>query len=212
MGRVLANGAAPPRATRDAGRRWRRRPPRLSNDAVTIREIAVEDAAALAVHLTEPAVVRYLVPGPGTAAGFRRFARWARQQRGRGTFICFAIVPAGETRAVGLLQMWPIDPNGYAAEWGVVIARPWWGTGLFRSAVELFVPFAFRTVGASRLEARTIAANARGNAALRKIGAHVDGTLRRAAQHRGRATDVVLWSLHAADRPNRSARRVPRAA
>ena len=46
--------------------------------------------------------------------------------------------------------------------------------------------FAFDTLGVHRLEARVATPNARGNAAVRKLGATAEGLLRRALPHRGR--------------------------
>ena len=54
---------------------------------------------------------------------------------------------------------------------------------------------AFDVIGVHRLEARACAANVRGNAALKKIGAVHEGVLRRSFQRDGEFLDQVLWTV-----------------
>ena len=113
--------------------------------------------------------------------------------------MCFGVVPAGETSVVGLLQVWPIDPEFSTAEWGFVIGAAYWGTGLFVDAARLVLDFAFDVVGVTRLEARAVATNARGNAVLKKLGAKREGTLRQGFRRNGTCTDQIMWSILADD-------------
>lgn len=171
---------------------WPRTVPRLHNAAATLREISPRDAAALFVHLNDPVVLRHVSPSPGSIDGLERFARWAQEKRRRGRLICFSIIPAGQACPVGLVQVWPLDPNGVTAEWGVVLGRAFWGTGLFREAAALLFQFVFDRLGVVRLEARTNALNRRANAALKKVGARIEGRLSTAG---GRDTSRVLWLI-----------------
>jgi RimJ/RimL family protein N-acetyltransferase len=59
--------------------------------------------------------------------------------------------------------------------------------------------FVFETVGVHRLEARAAVQNARGNAALRKLGAVQEGILRRSFLRNGQYMDQALWSILAED-------------
>jgi len=69
------------------------------------------------------------------------------------------------------------------------------GTGLFPQGAALTLDFAFETMGVERLEARSMVANARGNAALRKVGATPEGMLRQSFEKAGRRHDQYLWSI-----------------
>lgn len=137
-----------------AGNAWHRVVPTLRNAAVTLREIKVGDAAALLPHLGDPGVAER--PYPRSLAGMQQFVRRARERRRRGLLMCFVIIPAGHKAPVGILQLWPIDTSGSAAEFEVVIGRQFWSTGLFEAAVALMFQFAFDTLGVSRLEAGTM--------------------------------------------------------
>ena len=174
---------------------WDAAVPRLRNRLATLREISVRDAATLLPHIADPGVIQHLAPCPATIAGLERFARWAQQKRRRGQLICLAIVPAGQAQAVGVIQVWPLDPSGSTAEWGVVIGRTFWGTGLFPAAASMLFQFVFESLEVVRLEARTTLLNRRANAALHKVGAINEGTLRSRRAARDRATNHLLWSI-----------------
>ena len=178
---------------------WRSGLPELHGDGVTIRELRLEDAESLASLFADPEVGRYIPPPPASTKDFARFISWAHEQRESGTVICFAVVPDGRETAVGVLQLHEVEPDFYISEWGFVMGRPYWGTGLFQRSAELLLRFAFETVGVHRLEARAMAANPRANAVLRKLGATEEGHLRRSFLLGGQYHDDVLWSILDAD-------------
>lgn len=184
--RALRRG---PRAT------WHGSVPRLVNGAATIREISIGDAPALLAQLADPVALRHVAPCPTTIAELRRFARWAREKRRRGRLICFAVIPDGHTQPVGLMQLWPLDPQHGTAEWGVVIGRSFWGSGLFPAAAALLFQFAFDSLGVMRLEARTAIDNERASAALRKVGARAEGRLGANVSTASATSDAYLWSF-----------------
>jgi ribosomal-protein-alanine N-acetyltransferase len=183
----------------DSSSDWRRRVPVLQDEKVLLRELRLPDADALLQHLSGKQVARHITMPPATAEGFRRFIRWTQLQRRRGRHVCFGVVPAGQTSVVGLLQFWPIDPEFSTAEWGFVIGAGYWGTGIFIDAARLVIDFAFDVVGVTRLEARAVATNVRGNAVLRKLGAKREGTLRQGFRRNGTCTDQIMWSILADD-------------
>src|SRR5688500_12590909 len=97
---------------------WRLSVPVLTSDSVTLRELELTDAPALLEMLSSEEVTRFISPPPTTVAGFERFITWAKQQRAAGQYICFAVVPAGMSSAVGLFQMRSLSSDFSNAEWG----------------------------------------------------------------------------------------------
>lgn len=174
---------------------WRHALPVLTSAGVTLRELELTDAPALLAMLTTEDVTRFISPPPTTIDGFERFITWTRQQRAAGSYICFAVVPAGMSTAIGLFQVRSLSSDFSTAEWGFALGSAFWGTGAFSEGARLVVEFAFDTVGIHRLEARASVENGRGNGALRKLGAVQEGLLRRAFLKNGRYHDQVLWSL-----------------
>jgi ribosomal-protein-alanine N-acetyltransferase len=185
----------PPRIVESRQPDWHRGLPSLANGGARLRELRAADAASLLRHVSTPSVCRYIAPAPSTLEGFRRFIRWTKKQRRAGTHLCFGIVPRGQTDAVGVLQIWPIEEDFSTAEWGFALGETFWGTGLFSEAVQLMLQFAFETLGVFRLEARAVDANVRGNGVLRKLGATREGVLRGGFKDGDAVIDHVMWSI-----------------
>jgi ribosomal-protein-alanine N-acetyltransferase len=170
---------------------WRTGLPTMSGSLVTLRELRDGDARALFVMLTTDEVTRFISPPPATVEGFERFIAWSHRQR-----------VAGSDTAIGLFQIRSLEAEFGTAEWGFAIAPEFWGTGMFRDGAQLAVGFAFTTLGAHRLEARSVLANGRGNEALRKLGAVREGILRKSFLRHGEYHDQALWTLLAEEWQN----------
>lgn len=169
--------------------------PTLRTDKVTLREVRESDAPALLTMLTSEEVAEFISPLPGTIEGFKEFISQVHDERLAGQSFCFGIVPDGYEDAMGLFQVRQLEPGFGAAEWGFALGSAFWGTGVFQEGARGVVDFAFGMVGVYRLEARSIASNGRGNAALQKMGATQEGVLRRSFLRNGRYLDQILWSI-----------------
>jgi ribosomal-protein-alanine N-acetyltransferase len=180
-------------------RNRRHRMPTLRNTVVTLRALRAADAVSLLEHLANPSVAEFIAPPMRTVDEFTRFIRWSQAKRRSGTHLCFGIVPSGQSKPVGLVQIWPVESDFSTAEWGFALGHAFWGTGLFVEAAHLMLAFAFDTLGVLRLEARAVDANGRGNGILRKLGATAEGTLRGGFRSGQRARDHVMWSILAAE-------------
>ncbi|HEV3216043.1 MAG TPA: GNAT family N-acetyltransferase [Vicinamibacterales bacterium] len=185
----------PPQEGQTNAFEWHFGLPTLKADKVTLREVRESDAPALLAMLTSDEVAEFVSPLPRTIEGFHGFIRDVHAERLAGTSFCFAIVPEGYEDAMGLFQVRQLEPGFGSAEWGFALGSPFWGTGVFNEGARAVVDFAFGVVGVHRLEARSIAGNGRGNAALRKMGAMQEGLLRRSFLRNGRYYDQILWSI-----------------
>ncbi len=179
---------------------WCVQVPELRGAGVTVRELRDSDAEPLVRLVTTPDVGRYILPPPGTLEGFRRFIAWALEERAAGRYVCMGVVPDGCDHAVGIFQLHRVDQVFNIGEWGFVLGRPYWGSGLFPESARLFLDFTFDTVGVRRLEARAAQANGRANGALRKLGAAREGSMKRSFLLGGEYHDDYLWSMLAEDR------------
>lgn len=179
----------------DVSTDWRESLPILAGSQVTLRELELRDAPSLFALLTVAEVARFISPPPTTVEGFERFVAWAQQERERGEYVCFAVVPHGMQTAVGLFQIRQLEPRFVTAEWGFALGSAFWGTGMFLDGAELALDFAFESLGVTRLEARAAVTNGRGNGALRKIGAVEEAVLRQSFLCQGNYIDQVLWSI-----------------
>jgi RimJ/RimL family protein N-acetyltransferase len=178
---------------------WRDGLPVLTGLGFALRELTVADAPSLHAQLTTDQVSRFISPPPASVAGFERFITWTHRERAAGRYACFAVVPAGETTAVGLFQVRRLEGRDGVAEWGFILGAAYWGTGLFLAGAERVVDFAFTQMGVERLEARASTANGRGNGALAKLGAVQEAVLRQSFERHGGWHDQNLWGLLRAD-------------
>ena len=149
--------------------------PPLQGDLTTIREVDTSDVYPLFTLFSNPAVTAYMAPPPPTLAKFAGFVDWSHRQRAQGHGVCFGIVPAGMTAAVGILQV-RLEPTMSDAEWGFVLSTHFWSTGVFADAASVLVEFAFTTMHIQRLEARIALRNRRAHAAVQKLGARFEAT------------------------------------
>jgi RimJ/RimL family protein N-acetyltransferase len=175
---------------------WRHGLPTLYGSLVKLRELRLSDAPSLLSSMSDDEVARFISPPPTSIDGFEKFIAWADRQRAVGQYLCFAVVPRGSDTAVGLFQVRSLEPDFGTAEWGFALATEFWGSGMFTDGAELVVDFAFKVLGAHRLEARAVLKNGRGNGALKKIGAIHEGVLRRSFLRNGEHLDQALWTIH----------------
>ncbi|HXT29325.1 MAG TPA: GNAT family N-acetyltransferase [Vicinamibacterales bacterium] len=136
--------------------------------------------ASLFSELGTPEVRRFMRAPPPDAGAFAQFIDWAHAERATGKYICYGIVPRGETRAAGVFELRQLQPGFGRGELGFVLASRLWGRGLFPEGSRLVLDFAFQVVKVHRIEARSAVDNPRGNAALQKLGAVREGRLREA--------------------------------
>lgn len=174
---------------------WQFGLPVIHGSKITLREVRDSDAEALMAMLTTEEVAEFVSPLPRTVEGFSAFIAETHEQRMLGNSFCFAIVPDGYDDAMGLFQVRQLEPGFGSAEWGFALGSPFWGSGIFIEGARAVIDFSFGVVGVHRLEARAIASNARGNAALRKVGALQEGFLRRSFRRNGRLLDQIMWSI-----------------
>lgn len=192
---ALRKSFAEPCASTPSHHDWRTVLPELSDGIVTLRELGTPDASSLVAHLNNVHVCRHIAPCPSTDVGFCRFIRWTHAERRRGALACYGIVPAGQTHAVGVIQVWPIERDFSTAEWGFALGESLWGTGLFRRGAGLVLDAVFSQFGVYRLEARAVDVNERGNRALERLGARRDGVLRGGFRDGPVVRDHVMWSI-----------------
>ncbi len=192
---TVSVSAAP--ATVDAD--WTTGLPVLAGRTMMLREVVKTDALSLLSMLSTEEVAKFISPPPTTQQGFEEFIQRAQYERLTGNQFTFGLVPEVCDHAVGLIQVRAIAPKFAVAEWGFAIGSPFWGTGLFLASARMTLDFAFHNTAVNRLEARAVVQNARGNGALRKLGAVQEGVLRGSLLKDGKFLDQIMWSIVAQD-------------
>ena len=178
---------------------WWHQLPELASARVRLRELRLTDASSLTESLGCAKIGKYLSPGPASVAETEEFIAWTLRARMAGRYNCFGIIPQGSDAAVGVFQLWPLEPSFRTAEWGFALEHRFWGSGLFEAGARLVMAFAFESLGVQRLEARAAVDNLRGNGALEKLGAAPEGVLRKCFLAGGACRDHITWSILADD-------------
>jgi RimJ/RimL family protein N-acetyltransferase len=187
---------------------WSEQLPTLVGQRVSLRDLCLTDAPSLVAHLNTREVERFIAAPPHSVESFENFILWAHAERSYRRYACYAVVPHRMEQPIGVFQLRQVEGAFTTAEWGFALGSAYWGAGYFADAARMVVDFAFDTVGVRRLEARSAVDNARGNGALRKLGAVQEGVLRRAFRKDERLMDAALWTILADEwRQNRALRR-----
>lgn len=132
---------------------------------------------------------------PPNVVAFERFIEWTHAERAAGKYICYGVVPQGQQDAWGVFELRQLQPGFLRGELGFVIAPAYWGTGVFYEGARLLLDFAVDVVHVHRIEARAAVDNERSNAALQKLGASREGTLKDAFWMNDRFVDQYLWAI-----------------
>lgn len=175
------------------------RPPEpvvLSGSGVRLEPLVAEHAEDLAVAARHDDVWRWLpVARPRTPDDVRAMVV------AHSGDLPFAVVVDGRAQGSTAYLDVDLDVGGLEIGW-TWYARPLWGTSVNPACKLLLLRHAFEVLGAERVTLKTDRLNVRSQAAIRRLGARYDGTLR---HHRrrpdGSVRDTALFSVLAAEWP-----------
>ncbi|HYD42504.1 MAG TPA: GNAT family N-acetyltransferase [Anaeromyxobacter sp.] len=170
---------------------------RLATPRLVLRELALEDAAAVQEWAADPEVARYMPWGPNTPEQTEAFLRDTvptRWETPRRTFeLGIALRASG--RLVGACGIRIRSPEDRVADMGYALRRDAWGQGLATEAARALVEFGFRTLGMHRIWATCHVDNARSARVLEKAGMRREGRLRENVLKNGVWRDSWLYAV-----------------
>jgi ribosomal-protein-alanine N-acetyltransferase len=161
----------------------------------TLRDLQPADAGPLAGTLGDPEVARFIAPPPPTPGAFEQFIDWAHSRRRAADCLCFGVAPDGSDHAVGMFQLRRLNASGQFAEWGFVMGRAYWGSGLFDTCAHALLQFAFETLEVHRLEATIPLANTRAHSVIRRLGAIQTGFVTSRVVEGAPLVEGTVWTL-----------------
>ncbi|MEU4221054.1 GNAT family protein [Actinoplanes sp. NPDC026623] len=140
---------------------------------------------------------------PATEEDARLHVIAALAARARGVRLPYAQIDTATGRFAGTTSFADPDPVLRTLTIGYTwLGRPWWGTGANAEAKQLMLTFAFERLAAVRVMLVTDIRNQRAQAAIERLGATREGTLRK---HRRRADgswrDTVIYAITDDDWP-----------
>jgi len=171
-------------------------PRTLAGRFAQLEVFGLEHRDAMRRAANDAEIWRYM-PVMAIGEGFERWCKWVAHESAKGTQITFAVRRVSDGALVGSTSYLAISPENARVEIGFTwYAADAQGTAINPEAKLLLLTNAFETAGYNRVELKCDARNARSRAAILKLGATEEGTLR---QHMwmpaGYYRDSVYYSV-----------------
>jgi RimJ/RimL family protein N-acetyltransferase len=195
----------------------------LRGEAVTLEPLAPEHEPELLNICQDEQIWRYLTSYGGTPEAMHEYLQAALRDYASGSALPFVIRAAGdrsngsdggdkseagegrdarEGRVIGMTRLKNLSRGNRNAVVGSWLAPAAWGSGANTEAKLLLLTHAFETLECIRIEFHTDSRNLRSRAALKKIGAIEEGTLRSCHITReGSRRDTIVFSILDAEWP-----------
>jgi [ribosomal protein S5]-alanine N-acetyltransferase len=170
---------------------------RLETARLVLRELTLDDVAAVQDYAVDPEVYRYMPWGPNTpeqTAEFIRSTIDARHMVPRRAYE-LAVVRKDTGRLVGAAGCRVRSLENLEGDIGYALRREAWGQGLATEAAAALVEFGLGTLGLHRVWATCHVDNARSARVLEKVGMQREGRLRDLIRTRGAWRDSWLYAL-----------------
>ncbi len=178
-------------------------PVTLSGRFVRLEPLGWHHLDGLVAAGLDPELYRWTVERAETAEAMAETVRAALAAAESGREVPFASIEVGTGRVVGTTRFLTIERAHRRVEiGGTRVGLAWQRTPINTEAKFLMLRHAFEVWGLNRVEFKTDAQNARSRAAIARLGAVEEGTLRHhRISHGGRVGDSVYFAIIAPDWP-----------
>ena len=182
---------------------WTASPLTLEGAVVRLEPLTRAHVPALCEVGLDPELWRWTLSNVRTGEDMQRYVDDALSARERGTAYPFVTIERASGRVVGSTRFCAIEPAHRRLEIGYTFVAPsHQRTAINTEAKYLMMRHAFEVLDVNRVEFKTDALNAKSRAALLRIGAKEEGTLRgHAITDGGRIRDSVYYSVLASEWP-----------
>jgi RimJ/RimL family protein N-acetyltransferase len=172
-------------------------PVTLEGEHIRLEPLSFEHQRDLCLVGLDPELWRWTTTAVGTALEMREYINTALRWQAEGTALPFAVVSRAAGRAIGSTRFANIDRAHRRLEVGWTwYGREWQRTAVNTECKYLLLRHAFESLGAIRVELKTDALNQRSRAAILRMGAKEEGTLRNhMIAWNGRVRDTVYYSV-----------------
>ena len=172
-------------------------PVMLDGTVVRMEPMSLDHVPALSGVGLDPSLWALTTNRVASEADMREYVEQALSEQRAGTALPFATVEQATGRVIGSSRFGNYVEAHRRVEIGWTwISPPWQRTAVNTEAKLLMLTHAFETLNCRRVELKTSARNARSRAAMLRIGATEEGTLR---QHMinsdGSSRDSVYFSI-----------------
>ncbi len=153
---------------------------RLENERVLLEPLASTHLALLLPVALQPGLTRYSPSKIDSEAALAAYLERALDLREEGKAVPFAVIDKKSQSAAGCTRYMNIDWDNKVLHIGATwIGREFHGSGLNTEIKGLMIDFAFDELGFEKVEFRIDERNIRSRKAVEKLGARLEGVLRR---------------------------------
>jgi RimJ/RimL family protein N-acetyltransferase len=172
-------------------------PVTLTGRFIQLRPLSADDAPALLQAGRSPEIWDWMSAMPLSAESMREWIDSALEAQRRGVELPFTVLSRSDQKVIGSTRYLDIQEANRTLEIGWTWYAPdAWGTSVNPEAKFLLLEHAFEGWGAVRVALKTDAKNFPSQAAIRKLGAKYEGTLRNHRIRRdGSLRDTVMFSI-----------------
>ncbi|MFI5253705.1 MAG: GNAT family N-acetyltransferase [Bacteroidota bacterium] len=177
-------------------------PVTLHGKHVRLESLSTEHIESICEIGLEKSLWKWTITNIETREDLEKYVKDAIYEQLHGTGLPFAIMsninsPDGSYRIVGSSRYFNIEPSHKRLEIGHTwIAPQWQRTIVNTEAKYLLLKYAFEKMGVNRVEFKTDALNKKSRIAIKRIGAHEEGILRKhSITQLGRVRDTVYYSI-----------------
>lgn len=183
--------------------RWTDSAVALEGAYVRLEPLVLDHVDALCMVGLDPELWRFTSSRVDDADGMRGYVESALELRRQGTVLPFATLERATGRVVGSTRFAAIAPEHRRVEIGWTwVGCDWQRTAINTEAKLLMLRHAFEIWNCGRVEFKTSALNTRSRAAIVRLGAVEEGTLRRhMINPDGTLRDTVYFSVIAEEWP-----------
>jgi ribosomal-protein-alanine N-acetyltransferase len=170
---------------------------RLSDHAIVLRELTLEDLEAVHRIANHPDVYRYQPFGPNTFEETQAYLEGVIEH-GRDvprTGCTLALMLRTTEELIGYASLWTMHPETWSAEIGYFLHPDHWGHGYATDAARLLIRFGFEELGCHRIWGTADPRNIGSRRVLEKAGMIYEGCLRDAMLIRDGWRDSAIYSV-----------------
>jgi len=183
-------------------------PVTLSTDRLLLGPLNLDDVPALAEAASNGTLWEKKTTTVPRPERFGDYVQKALDLQAEGLALPFATVVKADNRVVGSTRYMNIDAANHRVEIGTTwIAKSWQRTFVNTHAKYLMLRHAFEGLGCNAVEIRTHSQNDQSRAAIERLGAKLDGILRRhMIMPDGHIRDTAVYSVIREEWPEVKAR------
>ena len=172
-------------------------PVTLEGPRMRLEPLSHEHEPALLLAARDEAIWRVTMDDPRTPEAMHDYVTRALRARETGLAFPFAVFHKGAGRVIGSTRFHSVSFPDRGVSIGLTWYAPeFWGTGVNTESKYLLLAHAFERLGCIRVEFNADARNGRSRAAILRLGAVEEGTLRSKVVLRdGHRRDAVYFSI-----------------